>query len=371
MMATLPASPRPSAAPGPVLSMRGSSSTRAAARARSADRCSRQPDFASRRSVDLAGRAIALSPEIPAVFDAPLAPHHRLVGRWAASRGQDARTYTRVEARRHIEGAFDAAVLEVLDPIEIVDLRIAVLASEADGPPAIAIICESMGQLDLGWIETSDAPTAWRAAAYRALEKTLGCVLPVFSYQDLIDEMSMYYWEGETDDEAARCSLIENHGADVEDLDGLILPSQMNDRRPGWMIAANAAAPARLPATLRRKLADLRAAHEAFGKVAPEGGAWHFDFEIVSEYLPGIEECASLPPLTLVPFEPFARELDDVMRSGMEMGFMDIAGICPLPDAAHIDHWFASLRLGAQLLLAAQNLIRTDPPRARGHYVRS
>jgi hypothetical protein len=49
----------------------------------------------------------------------------------------------------------------------------------------------------------------------------------------------------------------------------------------------------------------------------------------------------------------------------MEMGFMDIAGICPLPDVACIDDWFASLRLGAQFLLTVQNLVRFDPPKAR------
>jgi hypothetical protein len=357
----------------PEPSIRGSSSTCRAARASPANRSSRRPDFASRRSADLAsdpagdlaGRAVGLSPDVPAIFDAPLAPHHRVIGRWAAPRTQDAGACTRLEARRHIEAVFDAAVREILDPIDIVDLRIAVLNSEADGPPAIAIICDSMGQLDLGWIETGDAPTAWRAAAYRALEQTLGRVLPVFSYQDLFDEMSMYYWEEEIDDEAARRSLIECHGADAEDLDGHMLPSQMNERRPGWMIAANAAPLSRLPAALRRKLADVRAAQEVLSTLSPEAGAWHFDFEIASAYLPGIEECASLPPLTLVPFVPFARELDDVMRSGMEMGFMDIAGICPLPDVACIDDWFASLRLGAQFLLTVQNLVRFDPPKAR------
>ena len=72
-------------------------------------------------------------------------------------------------------------------------------------------------------------------------------------------------------------------------------------------------------------------------------------------------ECSSLPPLTLVPFEQFARELDDIARNGMEMGFMDIAGIFPLPHADRIDDWFTSLRLGAQFLVAAQDLIRLDP----------
>ena len=62
-----------------------------------------------------------------------------------------------------------------------------------------------------------------------------------------------------------------------------------------------------------------------------------------------------------MPFEQFARELDDIARNGMEMGFMDIAGLCPLAAADRVDDWFTSLRFGAQLLAAAQDLIRLDP----------
>lgn len=335
-----------------------------------ASRSSPPQVFPCRPWADLAGCSVALSRDIPTIFDAPLAPHHKLIGRWVVSRENSAPSYTRVAARRHIERTFDAAVLEVLAPLELVNLRVAVLHSEENGPSAIAIICESMGQLDLGWIETSDAPIAWRAAAYKALEHTLGRTLPVFGYQDLFDEIAMYYWEGATDDEAARQCLIEYHGADEDDLDGMTLPSEMNERRPDWMIAANAAPSARLPAALRLKLADLRKAHKSLGSLTPERNAWHFDFQVASEYLPGIEECASLPPLTLVPFEQFARELDDVGRQGMEMGFMDVAGICPLPAASRIDDWFASLRLGAQFLLAAQALVQFDPPKSRGSHVR-
>ncbi|WIW89599.1 hypothetical protein K3M67_06475 [Sphingobium sp. V4] len=348
--------------------MRGSRSTRTTARPKPASRYSPPQDCGFRPSADLAGRAVALSPDIPAVFDAPLAAHHKLVGHWVLSQENPTRACTRFAARRHVERTFEAAVLDVLAPLELVDLRVAVLLSEEDGPPAIAIVCESMGQLDLGWIETSDAPIAWRAAAYHALEHTLGRALPVFGYQDLFDEISMYYWEGATDDEAARECLIAYHGVDEETLDGMTLPSEMNERRPEWMIAANAAPSARLPKRLRRKLADLRKAYKALGSLTPERNAWHLDFQVAYEYLPGIEECASLPPLTLVPFEQFTRELDTAAQSGMEMGFMDIAGICPLPEANRIDEWFASLRCGAAFLKAAQDIVQFVPPKPRGSH---
>ncbi|MDQ9782768.1 hypothetical protein RF094_08670, partial [Serratia marcescens] len=87
---------------------------------------------------------------------------------------------------------------------------------------------------------------------------------------------------GATDDEAARQCLIEYHGADEDDLDGMTLPSEMNERRPDWMIAANAAPSARLPAALRLKLADLRKAHKSLGSLTPERNAWHFDFQVAS-----------------------------------------------------------------------------------------
>lgn len=272
-----------------------------------------------------------------------------------------ARRCTRAEARRRIERVFDKAVLDILRPLELAELRVAVLNSEDMDAPAIAIVCDSMGQLDLGWIETSDAQIGWRAAAYTALARTMGSALPIFGYDDLFEEISMYYWDGEIEDEAARDALVAYHGADPEDLKDTILPSDMNDRRPDWMIAANAAPPRSLPNGLRSALRNLRRSHQALRRFSDERNAWHFDGPTLHEYLPDLEECSSLPPLTLVPVEQFAREVDDVARHGMEYGFMDIAGLCPLPDAARVTDWFASLEAGARFLLAAQELIQLDP----------
>ncbi|OHT21626.1 hypothetical protein [Edaphosphingomonas haloaromaticamans] len=271
------------------------------------------------------------------------------------------RQYTRAQARRRIEQVFRAAVLEILAPIELADLQTIVLKGEDGDPPAIAIVCDSLGQIDLGWIETSDAPISWRAAAYRELEQNLPCILPIFGYEQLFDTISMYYWDGETDDEGARHALIHYHGADEADLDEQALPSTMNARRPDWMIAANAARPAQLPAGLRQMLRSLRRARRALKRLPPERDAWHFDLDLINQYVPGFEEASTLPPLTLVPSEQFAPELDDVGRHGMEMGFMDVAGLCPLTNPGRIDDWLASLRLGAEFLLAAQNLIELDP----------
>lgn len=316
---------------------------------------------ASHLSADLAGRVVALSGDIPVLFDAPLASHHKLIGRWVASRETGGERNTRDQVRQHIERVFNKAVLEILDSVDIADLRVVVLQGDHDHPPAIVVICDSMGQLDLGWIEESDAPIPWRAAAYKALEDMLGRALPVFGYHDLFDEISMYHWDGATDDETARQWMIDYQGADPDDTEELTLPSNMEARRPEWMIAENGGPSARLPKRLRQKLHELRKAHSAIGRVSPEGNAWHFDFEVAYEYLPGIDECSRLPPLTLVPVEQFAREVDDVGRHGMEYGFMDIAGFCPLSDPTRIDEWLLSLRAGARFLLAAQQLIQLDP----------
>lgn len=332
---------------------------------------SRPPACGLRPSADLAGRSVALSIDVPATFDVPLAPHHKLIGGWVAAQAETEKLYSRPEARRYIERTFDAAVMEILKPLELADLRVVVLIGEAGLPPAIAVICDSIGQLDLGWIEKSNilsntlfgagAPVSWRATAYQALEETLRGILPVFGYSDLFEEISGYYWDGETDDAAARRSLIEYHGHGPEDVDEMVLPSQMNARRPDWMLAANAKALKNLPAGLRKRLRTLRAAHKAIKDVAPEGSAWFFDWDMIRDYLPHMADCGTLPPLTLVPFDQFAQELDDAGRIGMENGFMDVAGLCQLTDAAKVDGWFASLKLGVDFLLAAQALIDLDP----------
>ncbi|WP_165363609.1 hypothetical protein [Sphingobium cupriresistens] len=360
-MATKPASTDLPAAGKPRRSTRGFTSTPRRTVKRALDRSSPLPACISPRSVELAGRSVAISCDVPVLFDAPLAPHHKLIGRWVALQQGLSRHFTRPQARQHIERVFDAAVHEILDSVELADLRIAVLHGEECGPPAIAIICESLGQLDLGWIETSDAPIPWRASAYRLLEQTLILALPVFDYAYLIDEMAMYYWDGETDDEGARQALIYYHGADDEEIDDSMLPSAIDARRPAWMIGTNGARPRALPPLLRKALNRVRTAHKALRSFDPERRAWQLDRDILYEYVPGIEECSISLPLTLVPMEQFARELDDIGRHGMEMGFMDFAGICPLPDATCIDDWFASLRLGAQFLAAVQDLILLDP----------
>ena len=324
------------------------------------NRSSRRRPFVFRPSANLAGRSGAISEDVPTLFDHPLAPHHKLVGAWVAARETSPRQYTRAQARRRIEQVFQAAVSEILAPVDLADFRMTVLKGEEGEPPALAIVCDSMGQIDLGWIATSDAPISWRAAAYRELEQNLSCILPIFSYEHLFDTISMYYWDGETDDEAARRCMIEYHGLDEADVDEQSLPSTMNARRPDWIIAANAARPAQLPRGLRQALRSLRHARRAL-KSLPEYNAWHFDIDLINQYVPYFEEVSTLPPLTLVPSDEFAAELDDVGRHGMEVGFMDIAGLCPLPDPDRIDDWLASLALGARFLLAAQALIALDP----------
>lgn len=306
---------------------------------------------------------------MPASFDVRLAAHHRLIGRWVAAREEGAPSLTRHAARQHIEQAFGAAVAEILQPFDLADLRVVALFGEDDLPPALAIMCDSVGQIDLGWIEKSNvlrntivapvAPVGWRAAAYKALEQCLAAALPVFSYADMFEELSAYYWDGETEDDGARKSLIEWHGHDPDDLNEMTLPSQVNARRPDWM-TAKASPQKDMPPLLRRALARVRKAHAALTRALPDGHAWRCPQDQVISYLPEFEERSILPPLTLVPFDEFGRELDDVGRFGMEQGFYDIAGLCPLTDVESVDAWFASLRLGAELVLAAQALINLD-----------
>lgn len=359
-MATQPVLPALPAARKPWPSTRGSSSARAAQKAK-LTRFSRRSACDYPRSADIAARTVAISPDVPLGFDQPLAAHHKIIGGWVAASDCSAALYSSWEARRRIEREFDAAVLRILRPLTLINFRVAVLAGDEVGSPAIAVICDSIGQLDLGWIEDSNAPIAWRAAAYSALEQTLGSALPIFAYQDLFDEISLYYWDGETDDKGARQCLISYHGADPADLDGLALPSEMNARRPEWMIPENSVSTKALPASLRQALRALRRHHSTLLRLPKERNAWRFELDLIHEYVPDFEECSTLPPLTLVPVEVFAREIDDVARHGMEYGFMDVAGICPVERSDLVDDWFSSFRAGADFLLAAQTLIELDP----------
>jgi len=325
----------------------------------------------SRPSADLAGRSVAVSIDVPPAFDAPLAPHHKVIGRWVAARDAGAAQITRAEARGHIERSFDAAVLEILNTSNLINLRVVALCGDDELPPALAVITDDVGQIDLGWIEKQNvlsdtmfgsvAPVGWRASAYRELANALVGTLPVFGYADLFEEVSAYYWESETEDAAARESLVQWQGADPDDLGDYPMPSEMNARRPDFMFDDKAAPLKQMPVELAQRIRALRDAHKALKTVADDQSAWRFEFDKICEYIPQYEEASHLGPLTLVPFDVFARELDDVARQGMELGFMDIAGLCAIPDVATIDAWFASLRQGATLLRAAQGLIDYDP----------
>ncbi|TCM40071.1 hypothetical protein [Novosphingobium sp. ST904] len=293
-----------------------------------------------------------------------------------ATREATAHGYTRHEARRHIERTFNSAVLEALAGIDLADLQVTVLIGENGNPPALAVICDSIGQIDMGWIEKSNvlsgalfssvAPLSWRATAYRALLQSIGHALPVMSFEDLFEEVSAYYWDGETEDEAARASLMQWRGHDPADLDDMPMPSGLKAQRPDWMLTENAAPLKQLPRDLCMRLRALRKAVEAISDVDRASNAWVCEFDQVAHYLPGYQDVSYLPPMTLVPFDHFARELDDVCQVGMQEGFMNVAGLRPITDVAMIDAWFTSLRLGADLLRAAQTLIDFDPAKPRG-----
>ncbi len=275
---------------------------------------------------------------------------------------------TRMEARKQIEAAFDAAVMEVMGGINIADFRVAVLAGHDENPsaPALAIICDSIGQVELGWIEQTNvlantlkgsvAPLGWRARAYKALVDTLAAALPLFTYDEMFDELAGMYWDGATDDGSA-AEAAEMLGHDPDDI---ILPSQVHAKKPDFMLAENAAPLKDLPLALAAILRRLHKAHIALTAIS-EGNAWYFDHEHLIEYAPEYEDAAYLPPMTLVPVDFFAAEVDEVGRMGMETIFQSAAGLCPITDVAAIDRWFATLRLGAELLTAAQDLIAFEP----------
>jgi hypothetical protein len=308
---------------------------------------------------------------VPAAFETPLAAHHRVIGRWAASRDSSESVYSRQEAQHRIEQLFDIEVRAILEPVHFVNLRVVAFVGGAELPPALTVICDDVGQLDLGWIIKSNllsdtmfgsvAPVDWRATAYKAIEQTLGYTLPVFTYVELVEEVANYYWDGETDDEEARKTLIGYYGEEEEDAIADMLPSAMHAKRPDFMLVEKPTALKHLPTALAKRLRRLRDTHKALQDLDFERAAWRYDHDLLATYRPETYDYSTLPPLTLVPFDHFARELDDVARSGMETGFMDTAGIATLPDATAIDDWFASLKLGVDYLVAVQDLIAFDP----------
>jgi len=369
MMATHPSTLARPAATRSALSTRPSPSGLSAVRA---NRSRRRQASLSRPSADLAGRAVALSPAVPFGFDEPLAPHHRMIGRWLAIRECADQPLTRMETRRFITDGFDRAVQVALSAINLADLRVIVLRGQEGLPPAIAIICDSIGETELGWIVKTNvlshtingnvAPVGWRAAAYEALTTRLGFALPIFGYEDFVEELSMYYWDGATDDETARQHIADYNGYsdDVE----IILPSQIAALRPDYMLAKPS--PQKdMPPELRKRLKRLDEAYKALKAFDEKANAWRFDHDQVIEYLPHYMDAGTLPPLTFLPFDIFGQHLDEIGRIAMETSFYDIVGLTLIEDASQVEHWHQSLRLGAEFFAAVQDLIDCDPTKDR------
>ena len=183
----------------------------------------------------------------------------------------------------------------------------------------------------------------------------------MIGFDDLMEELSAYYWVGENTDEGAIRCMKEWRGLEDDEIEAEQLPSGIIARRPDRMIAANAFPLKRLPAGLAKRIRRLRIAHEALKSLPFERSAWRYNGDFILDYLPEYEERGMLPSMTIIPFDVYAREIDDIARPCMEMGFHDIVGLYQLPDPAAIDQWFASLKLGAELLRAAQDIIDTNP----------
>jgi hypothetical protein len=138
----------------------------------------------------------------------------------------------------------------------------------------------------------------------------------------------------------------------------------MRDRRPEWMLAENASPLKHLPDELADAIRRVRKAADAVRSLDSPGSAWNYDSDLCHNYVFAYEESSHTPPLTLVPFDHFQRELDYVCEHAMQTSFHDTAGICPLINPGLIDDWFASLRAGVDMLIAAQALIDLFPSKS-------
>ena len=362
-MATRPLTPRVSPAP----SKRSTSTLRQTRKARRVVRPFIPDIPASLPSVRIAGGAIRLSPDVPTRFGNPVGQHHVTIGKWARDRLVSAGPITENGFKHLVEQTFADAVGEILAPVELCDLHTMVLLnSENDKQAALVLANKSQGQIDLGWIETDeDAPLEWRCAAYSALVTNLQPIIPSISFDDMFEHLSMLYWDGETQDGPAREVLENFYGHDEEELEGMAMPSQVIAKIPAWMKDYAGDTPARpLHPQLAKILSDLKKASARLKRAQKKADPFEFsDMEDLCSFAPWYEESYSLPPTTVVPFEIFAAEIDDVARGGMEQGFLDAIGIYHLDPAAPelVGRWLETLRAGVAVIEIIQRLTAWIP----------
>lgn len=306
-----------------------------------------------------------LSPAIPTRFGNPVGKHHVIIGNWAKEMLASAGPVSESGFKHLIEATFAKVVGDILAPIKLCDLHVMVLLhSEEDEKPAIIIANKSQGQVDLGWIETAEnAPMEWRCAAYRALVSNIHPIIPMITFDDMFEHLSMLYWDGSTEDHEAREALIHDHGHDEEDLEGMTMPSDVKAKAPAWMDDYAGEAPARpFHPELAKLFRDLRKARRRFDKAQAKANPFAFDFDDLCSYAPWYEESYCLPPMTVVPFDIFAEEIDDCARGGMEQGFLDVCGLYLIdPASPQIDKWLETLRASVAVIDCIQRLTAWEP----------
>lgn len=327
----------------------------------------------SPRLADLAGRAIKISPAVPVGFYNALSPAQRRIGLCLPS--DDLPPLTQLQASSWIDKQFDALIQPLLAPVRFLGYDISVRATACNfdnkdaAPKAACIISTNgVGFLDFRWIADPDAPVSWARIAYKAIRDHLPLVAPCHTYDDFMEAMACYHWGGELDDEKAKeeIQLYWNDNGEGEeiDFDDHLLPSQLEARRPDWMIIdKDHPLPERkaLPPLLRQALINIkRTARTVRRSIHSEKSAWHFDHEEACQYVPEIDEAAHYPPLLLIPEEPFIAEADDLYRLGWEVGFMDVTGVMEITDKPDFDVFLASFKAGIDLLLAIQTLLDLD-----------
>ena len=291
---------------------------------------------------------------MPTTIGTSIGHHVKIFGRWVCDRyAGPLQPILEQDVPAYIAQKFTNALYQRRPPSELLPIEFFVQSDSYLGKPLLTFHIGAGGPVlfDLAWIENNEAVNlVERQAAYAAVTKAMMRAFHAMDYDSMIEHLSMYLWDGETDDDAAFESIIYNYGEEPEDP---ILPSHVAAKIPDFMKPVRKKT--RLTPQLAKLIADLEAATDAIKPSDGENGTIS-----LSDYLYNTEEfmdCATEPPLCLLPLEIFQQELDQVYQHAMENGVMSVITAFPASTSDEIDRAVAAFHLYQKVIEAAEAIL--------------
>lgn len=276
---------------------------------------------------------------------------------------------TLADAARAIDAELIAEIDAILSPLpeDSWSLSVSLLPDPTEAKVGALIALHDAYRASPDWLSDPAIADDVKSEIWALLGRAMPILLPVGCFDDLVEEISGYWWQGELDDDAAREAIAEMRGEELGPDDDFFLPSKFLAAQPQWTLfepwpRPNDAPTPALPDFVAGPAAQVLKAMKPFRNASANRAAWISDFDITTDVAPEYGDAVSTPPIFLVPDIPvFNEALNDIGECAMQTSFWNVCGAAIMTSPKDIQTWLKSLAAGVPLLVALDGLLRATP----------